>query len=70
MNDIGYTDEKFEGSICENTIETADKDGLKNLLYYSKGAVIYHTKEQNPQQVIFFQSAANLCNKRLKRLGA
>lgn len=69
MNDIGYIDETFEGSICENTIKTSNKDGLKNLLYACEGAVIFHTKEQNPKQVIFFQSGINLCNKRLKKLG-
>jgi len=66
VNDIGYLDLKFKGSELETTIRTARKDGLRNLLYYSEGAVIFHTKEQNPKQIEFFQSAVNLINKRLK----
>ena len=65
MNDIGYLDLPFKGSECETAIITADKDGLKNLLHASEGAIDYHTKEQNPKQIIFFESARDLCNLRL-----
>ena len=70
MNDIGYLDLKFQGSECEINIRTAQDWQLKNILTYAKGAINFHTKEQNPKQVIFFQSGLDLINKRLKRLGA
>lgn len=68
MNDIGYLDLPFKGSELEITIKTASGDGLQNLLRYSEMAVDYHTKEQNPKQIIFFQSGVNLISKRLKKL--
>lgn len=68
MNDIGYIDKTFSGSIDEVYIKTASEEQLRNMLPYYVGAVEYHTAEKNPKQVIFFQSGANLINKRLGRL--
>ena len=67
MNDIGYLDIPFHGSEAETSIKTArTKEQLRYRLGYEQGAVAFHTKENNPRQVEFFQSAVNLINKRLK----
>lgn len=65
MNDIGYISETFKGSINETNIKTSENWQLKNMLRYYEMAILYHNKEQNPKQVIFFQSGLNLINKRL-----
>lgn len=66
MNDIGYSKEKFKGSIAYNTIITASKENLKNLLPYYKNAIEFHKKENNPNQVEFFIEGLELIKKRLK----
>ena len=66
MNDAGYISETFKGSINEANIKTAQEYQLKNMLPYYTGAIEYHKKEQNPNQVIFFESGAKLIKKRLK----
>ena len=68
MNDAGYISETFKGSINEANIKTAQEYQLKNMLPYYMGAIEYHKKEQNPSQVIFFQSGAELIKKRLSRI--
>ena len=67
MNDVRYLDLPFCGSEMETSIKTArTKEPLRYRLGYTQGAIDFHIKEQNPKQVDFFQSAANLINKRLK----
>lgn len=66
MNDIGYVNITFKGSMNETSIKTASEKQLQNLLPYYSGAVKYHTKEQNPKQVVFFQAGEKLIKKRLK----
>lgn len=67
MNDIGYTNDTFCGSILETNIITAsERYMLENLLKGCQGAVSYHNTEQNSRQVKFFQSGIDLINKRLK----
>ena len=68
MNDIGYITETFKGSASETSIKTAQDYQLKNMLPYYTGAVEFHKKEQNPNQVVFFRSGAELINKRLSRI--
>jgi hypothetical protein len=67
MNDIGYLDLQFKDDMLEQHIKQADEEGLKNYLCLSKGAVKYHIREQNPNQVKFFSEAVKLCEKRLKK---
>jgi len=67
MNDIGYITETFKGSINETNIKTSSLEEVKYMLRYYEMAVEYHNKQQNPNQVLFFQGGINLINKILKQ---
>lgn len=53
MNDIGYINCEYKGSTAYNSIMSASKECLLYRLGYTKGAIEYHTKENNPRQIKF-----------------
>lgn len=67
MNDIGYKNLPFIGSELEITIMTAKIEHIENILVASKNAVSFHKREQNPKAQQFFQSAVDLCKKRMPK---
>jgi hypothetical protein len=66
MNDIGYINQEYKGSYAYNSVMTARKYELLNRIRYTKMAIDYHTKENNPGQVKFFTDELKLIEKRLK----
>lgn len=66
MNDIGYINIEFKNSQSYNTVKNAREYELINRLPYVKYAIEYHTKENNPMQVKYFNDELKLIKKRLK----
>lgn len=66
MNDIGYLKLEYKGSTAYNSVITATKEQLEYRMRYTKMAIDYHTKENNPHQIKFFTEELKLIQKRLK----
>jgi len=68
MNDIGYVNIPYKGSCAENTVKSIQtKESLLYRRGYTEGAVDYHKKEQNPKQVLFFETELKLIDKMLEQ---
>lgn len=67
MNDIGYIQQGYKGSILFNSLRNS-KDCLLNQKRYTQMAISHHTEGQNQSQVEFFTQHLTEINKRLKRL--
>ena len=68
MNDVGYIDIAYKGSCVENKVKSIQTK--ENLLYrrgYTLGAIEFHKREQNPKQILFFESELKLIDKILKQ---
>lgn len=71
MNDVGYLKLPFEGSELQKSILYSSFNDIEDLKYhrgYIEGAVEFHTEEQNPYQVSFFQQGLDLMNKKIRKL--
>ena len=62
-----YIDREYKGSEAYNTVITATKEQLEYRMGYTKNAIQYHIKNNNPGQVKFFTDELKLIEKRLKQ---
>jgi len=67
MNDIGYENLNYKDSVGYTTVISANEEELRYRKGYTKGAIKFHIKENNPKQIKFFTEELNLINKRLKK---
>lgn len=61
-----YIDIEYKGSYAYNSVMTARRYELLNRMRYTKMAIDYHTKNNNPGQIKFFTDELKLIEKRLK----
>jgi hypothetical protein len=65
----GYVVMEYKGSYAYNTVmHLHTKEQLEYRLGCSKGAVRFHTENNNPSQVKFFSDEVKLIEKKLKRI--
>jgi len=68
MNDMGYEKIEYKNSYAYNTVKSLNKEQLLYRRDYTEGAIQFHIKENNPNQIKFFRDELNLIQKRLKRM--
>lgn len=69
MRDIGYINIDFETSINKVSIDgNNDLKSLKQYKSYADGAIDYHIKDENPNQVEFFTKISKYAEKKIKKL--
>ena len=64
-----YLNSEFKGSSLHAAINNSNSvDGLKRYSLYSDGAVEFHKKEGNNNQITFFTEAKKLADKKLSKI--
>lgn len=62
-----YIDFDYKGSHAYNTVMGLSRPQLLYRMGYTKNAIEYHVKNNNPGQVKFFTDELKLIEKRLKK---
>ncbi len=67
MNDIGYIDIEYKNSYLHNSIGSG-MEQLVECKRYTKMAIEFHTKEQNPKQEFFFTEHLKEIERRIDKI--